>query len=338
MEKVRLCVAGVGRAGMVHAKNVVYRLQNAELVALVDTDQEALEKSGGELGIKNLYIDYKEALNRDDADAVIIVTPTFTHAEIACYAAQNKKHIMLEKPMALTPDECDRINTAAKKNAVKLQIGFMRRFDVAFTRAKEIIDSGEMGRVMIIKSTGRGPGLPPAWAYDLSRSNGMLAEVNSHDFDSIRWLGGSDYEKVYAQAENFKCEDLREDYPSFYDNAVVNVRLKNGTLGSIDGTCPAGYGYDARVEILCEKGLIQIGDLEEPGFSQVKADGTTVGSAFKSWRDRFKDAYLAEMEHFVTAILNDNEPCVTGWDGKKAVEAVIAANKSIQTEMPVELD
>lgn len=68
--------------------------------------------------------------------------------------------------------------------------------------------------------------------------------------------------------------------------------LPNGTLGSIDGTCPAGYGYDARVEILCEKGLIQIGDVKEPGFSQVRADGTTVGSAFKSWRDRFKDAYL----------------------------------------------
>jgi myo-inositol 2-dehydrogenase/D-chiro-inositol 1-dehydrogenase/scyllo-inositol 2-dehydrogenase (NAD+) len=338
MEKVRICLVGAGRAGMVHAKNVVHYIQSAVLVALVDTNQKALEESGRELGMKNLYTDYREALTRDDVEAVIIVTPTFTHAEIACYAAQNKKHIMLEKPMALSPGECDRINDATKNNAVKLQIGFMRRFDMAFTKAKAIIDTGEMGRVMIIKSTGRGPGLPPPWAYDLSRSNGMLAEVNSHDFDSIRWLVGSDYERVYAQAENFKCQGLRKEYPNFYDNAVVNVRLKNGSLGFVDGTCPAGYGYDARVEILCEKGLIQIGDFKEPGFTWVKGDGTTVHSAFRSWRDRFKDAYLAEMEHFVRAILNDSEPCVTGEDGKKAVEVVIAANKSIQTGIPIQLD
>jgi myo-inositol 2-dehydrogenase/D-chiro-inositol 1-dehydrogenase/scyllo-inositol 2-dehydrogenase (NAD+) len=337
MEKVRICLVGAGRAGMVHAKNVVHRISHAKLVALVDNNQDALERSGKELGIEDLYGDYKEALGRDDVDAAIIVTPTFTHQEIACFAALNKKHVFLEKPMALTKEECSNINKATKKNAVKLQIGFMRRFDMAFTKAKAIIDTGEMGRVMIIKSTGRGPGLPPPWANDISRSNGMLAEVNSHDFDSIRWLVGSEYERVFAQAGNFKCEELREDYPDFYDNAVVNVRFKNGTLGLVDGTCPVGYGYDARVEILCEKGMLHIGDFKEPGFTWVNTDGTTVESAFRSWRDRFKDAYLAEMEHFVGAIIDQSEPCVTGEDGKKVVEVVIAANRSIQTGQPIEL-
>jgi myo-inositol 2-dehydrogenase/D-chiro-inositol 1-dehydrogenase/scyllo-inositol 2-dehydrogenase (NAD+) len=322
---------------MVHAKNVVHYIRSAVLVALVDTNQKALEESGRELGMKNLYTDYREALTRDDVEAVIIVTPTFTHAEIACYAAQLGKHIVLEKPMAISVDECAAINAAVKKNDVKLQLGFMRRFDPDFIQAKEKIISGEMGRVMIIRSTGRGPGLPPPWAYDLSRSNGMLAEVNSHDFDSIRWLVESDYEEVYAQAANFKCQNLRKNYSDFYDNAVVVVRLKNGTLGTVDGTCPAGYGYDARVEILCENGVIQIGNLKESGFMQVKGDGTALGSAFRSWRDRFEKAYLAEMEHFVRAVLNDSQPAVTGEDGMKAVEVVVAANKSILTGQPVKL-
>ena len=337
MDRVRFCLVGAGRAGMVHAINVTRRIKNTELVALADVSEAALKESGEALGVKDRYTDYREALNRRDVDAAIIVTPTFTHAEIACYAAQQGKHIMLEKPMAITVDECAAINSAAKKNKVKLQLGFMRRFDPAFIQAKKTIDSGEMGRVMIIKSTGRGPGLPPPWSYDLSRSNGMLAEVNSHDFDSIRWLVGSDYQLVYAQGENFKCQNLKKDYPDFYDNAVVNVRFKNGTMGLVDGTCPAGYGYDARVEILCENGVIQMGEIREAGFTLVRKDGTAIGSAVRSWRDRFKEAYLAEMEHFVQAVLKDSPPAVTGEDGMKAVEVVVAANKSIQSGQPVRL-
>jgi len=337
MDRLRFCLVGTGRAGMVHGINVTRRIKNSDLVALVDSNERALNEGGQILDVRDRYTNYREALGRDDIDAVIIVTPTFTHAEIACYAAQQAKHILLEKPMAITVDECLAINAAVKNNNVKLQLGFMRRFDQAFIRAKSTIDSGELGRVMIVKSTGRGPGLPPRWAYDLSQSNGMLAEVNSHDFDSVRWLAGSDYEQVYAQAESFKCEELKKDYPDFYDNAVVNIRLKNGTLGLIDGTCPAAYGYDARMEILCENGLILIGDFKESGITRVKKDGTTLGSAFRSWRDRFKDAYLAEMEHFVEAVRNDHLPAVTGEDGMKALEAVLAANKSIQTGQPVRL-
>ena len=322
---------------MVHGTNVSRRLKNAELMALVDSNEKALKDSGEVLGVRHLYTDYREALARPDIDAAIIVTPTFTHAEIATCAAQHGKHIMLEKPMAITLDECAAINGAVEKHQVKLQLGFMRRFDPAFLQAKEHLTSGEMGHVMMIRSTGRGPGLPPLWAYDISRSNGMLAEVNSHDFDSIRWLVDSEYEVVYAQAGNFKCESLRKDYPDFYDTAVVSVRLRNGILGTVDGACPADYGYDARVEILCENGVIRIGDLEESGFTWVKKDGTAVGSAYKSWRDRFEKAYVAELEHFVQAVLNDDQPAVTGVDGMKAVEVVIAANKSILTGQPVKL-
>ena len=270
-------------------------------------------------------------------DAVVIVTPTFLHCEIACAAAAHGKHIFLEKPMAVTVAECLEINAAVARAGVRLQIGFMRRFDPGFLRAKEILDSGQMGRVMKIKSTGRGPGLPSAWMYDLKKSNGIVAEVNSHDMDSLRWFTGSEPVRVYAEAANFKCPDARDTHPDFYDNILATFRLEDGTLAEVDGTCPCHYGYDARVEILCEQGLVLVGHIAEQAATKVMVDGTVVGRAVRSWRNLFKDAYLAEMEHFLRSIERGEETEATGQDGLKAVEMVVATNASLCTGRPVEM-
>lgn len=334
---LRFCLIGAGRAGLVHAVNITQRIKGAKLAAICDASPEALARTGEQLGVERRYTDYREAVSQPDIDAVVIVTPTFLHAEIACAAAARGKHIFLEKPMAITVAECEAINAAVAKAGVKLQLGFMRRFDGSFLRAKEVLDSGEMGRVVIIKSTGRGPGLPSPWMYDIVKSNGILAEVNSHDFDTIHWLVGDDIRRVYAEAGNFKCPDAKAEYPRFYDNAVVNLRFNGGTIGVVNGTCPAHYGYDARVEVLCEKGLLRIGHVEETGFTQVTVDGNVKESSVKSWRTLFKDAYLAEMEHFIACVRTDTPPRVSGMDGLKVVRAVIASNQSLLTGMPVEL-
>ena len=146
-----------------------------------------------------------------------------------------------------------------------LQLGFMRRFDPEFAAAAERIQAGEIGRPMMIKSLTHGPGLPPAWARDLSTSNGMLAEVNSHDWDCVRWLMGANLERVYTEVANFKGAAQGVDTPHFYDNALVNIRFESGGLGSISGICPCDYGYDARVEIIGERGIMQIGEHAGPG-------------------------------------------------------------------------
>ena len=337
MSRTRICLIGTGRAGLLHARNLQASIPDAELVALCDANRETLEAAGRELGVVTLLTDYREAVQRQELDAVVIVTPTFLHRDIACAAAASGKHIFLEKPMALTVEECRQINAAVAQAGVKLQIGFMRRFDESFLEAKEILDSGELGRIMIIKSTGRGPGGPGPWMYDLTRSNGIIAEVNSHDIDSLHWFTGSDLRRVYAESDNFKTPDARRDYPDFYDNFVANFRFADGTLGVIDGTCPAHYGYDARVEILCAGGVLFIGSVTRTGATKVTLDGTVAGRAVKSWRNLFKDAYLAEMRHFVECLIQDRTPRVTGDDGLKAVAAVVAANESMRTGQPVEL-
>jgi len=331
------CVIGAGRAGLIHARNLANRIRSAALVALCDADAIHLQKAGEELGVSTLLSDYRAVMVRDDIDAVVIVTPTFLHCEIACLAAEHGKHVFLEKPMAVTAAECRRINAAVQQAGVKLQIGFMRRFNESFQRAKEAVASGEMGRVMLIKSTGRGPGGPGAWMYDLRKSNGIVAEVNSHDLDTLRWLTGQESVRVYAQGRNFKCPEAREAWPDFYDNVVAQFAFREETMGVLDGACPAHYGYDARVEVLCENGLLLIGAVEEPGFTKVTLDGQVTGQAVKSWRTLFKDAYLAEMEHFVECVREGKTPRVTGEDGQRAVEAVVAVNESIGTGQPAQI-
>ncbi|MFV2066938.1 MAG: Gfo/Idh/MocA family oxidoreductase [Pirellulales bacterium] len=338
MKQLQFALIGAGRAGLVHARNLKTRALRAELAILCDANRDGLEAESRSLGIETVTSDYRDSIQRDEIDAVIIATPTFLHCEIACAAAGAGKHIFLEKPMALTVNECRRINAAVETANVKLQIGFMRRFDERFMRAKEMIDSGELGRVMMIKSTGRGPGGPGPWMYDLARSNGIIAEVNSHDIDSLSWFAGSPLRRVYSESHNFKCPDAKQQYPDFYDNFIANFRFQNDTLGVIDGTCPAHYGYDARVEVLCEKGVVFVGNTAEQGVTKVTLDGTVASRAFKSWRNLFQEAYVAELRHFVDCLMEDKRPPVTGQDGLRAVAAVVAANESMQTGQPVRIE
>ncbi len=336
MEKVRICIIGAGRAGMVNARNFQFEVEKADVVAIVDPNSENAREAAQEFGI-NSYRSFKEAIHKEQFEAVCIGAPTFAHASLVIEAANAGKHIYTEKPLTITMEDAETMEKAVRDNNVKFQIGFMRRFDKNFLRAKKLIEEGAIGRPILIKSVGRGPGLPPEWYADLKKSNGLLAEVNSHDFDSMCWLIGSEFTEVFAIANNFKCPQYVERYPDFYDTAVVTVKFKNGALGMVDGCCPATYGYDARVEILGTEGMLQIGSKEASSVLVWNKDCQLVGDGSKSWRNLFKEAYIAEARHFVDCVLNDKEPLVGIIDGKKAVEIVIAANKSVKTRKPVRL-
>ncbi|KPJ87774.1 MAG: hypothetical protein AMS17_07545 [Spirochaetes bacterium DG_61] len=337
MERLRFCLIGAGRAGMVHAKNIVFNVKGAELTAIIDMNEQQLRERGEELGVKSLFTNIDDALSKDLFDAVVIGAPIFTHHGYTIKCANAKKHIFCEKPMAVTAEEAKAMIDAAEQNNVKLQIAFMRRFDSLFQNAKDIIDSGALGEPIIIKSLARGPGLPSPWYYDVRKSNGLLAEILSHDFDSTRWFSGSEYRRVFAEAVNRKTPDIKKQYPDFYDNVVCTVRMQNEVIGTFDATCPADYGFDIRGEVVLSKGLIIIGELKEEAILTCDLKGAVQGNAFKSWRTRFRDAYIKEINSFIDAVLNDKSPLVTGKDGLAAVEVVVAANKSVKTGLPVEL-
>jgi myo-inositol 2-dehydrogenase/D-chiro-inositol 1-dehydrogenase/scyllo-inositol 2-dehydrogenase (NAD+) len=335
---IRVCLVGAGRAGQVHAESLVQHVPQGQLVALVDQNAPALEKAGERFGIEARFSSVEEAAAHIAFDAVVITTPTFTHREIAKAAAALGKHILCEKPMALSLEECDEMIAAADQNGVILQIGFMRRFDPDFEAAAARIEAGEIGRPMVIKSLTHGPGLPPAWARDLPTSNGMLAEVNSHDWDTVRWLAYSNPERVYTEVSNFKGEKHGVDTPHFYDTALVNVRFESGTLASISGICPCDYGYDARVEIVGEKGLLQIGDFRGQAIVVcTNRDHGLVTPIYRTWPERFGSAYVREMKHFLECVRSGSKPRVSGQDGRWAVASVLAATTSFLEERSVRL-
>lgn len=337
MEKVRICLIGTGRAGMIHARNMKHHVDRAEMIAVSDVVEESAKKAAEELGVHKIYLDYHEALQDPEVDAVVIASPTRYHCEIAVEAARAGKNIFCEKPMAMNVQECDLMIEAAKKYGVKLQIGFMRRFDQAFRKAKQMIDDGVIGEVVSIKSKTRGPSTPKEWMYDIRKSNGPLAEVNSHDIDTVRWLSGSEVKKLYAVAGNYRCLDAKEKWPDFYDTVLMNVSMENGTIGNIDGAQGVKYGYDAGVEVLGTNGCIRVGELRDHKVELYMSNGKTSGDIVDSWRSLYHEAYIEEDKSFVECILKDTEPVVQGKDGKMAVAIVLAGNESIRTGEIVEV-
>jgi predicted dehydrogenase len=335
-QPMRVCLIGAGRVAQVHANTLLNHAPGAVLVAVVDPVQDALQRTAAQFNIPHSFGTLEDALNGAVFDAVVITTPTFTHVALALQAAAAGKHVFLEKPMALNLAECDAIIQAACQNGVLLQLGFMRRFDPDFTAAFERIQAGEIGQPMLIKSLTHGPGLPPPWARDLKTSNGNLAEVNSHDWDCMRWLAGGNYQRVYAETANFKGRERGVSTENFYDTALVSVRFENDCLGSLSSVCPCDYGYDARVEIVGEKGILQIGELRGQAVVVcTNRDQGLITPIFRTWPQRFAWAYIHEMNHFIQCIQTGTQPKASGEDGRWAVAGVLAATRSFLEARPV---
>jgi myo-inositol 2-dehydrogenase/D-chiro-inositol 1-dehydrogenase/scyllo-inositol 2-dehydrogenase (NAD+) len=336
---IRVALIGAGRAGMIHAVNFRKHVPGAALVCVVDPSDEARETARKELELEKAYADYREALADSAVDAVVVVVPTSLHRDIVVDAAAAGKHILCEKPMAMTGRECADMIEAADAGGVKLQLGFMRRFDAGFRRAKESVLSGAIGDVVMVRSNTRGPSAPRPWMYDIGKSNGPLAEVCSHDIDTLRWFTESEFKTVYAAGGNFRCPEARADWPDFYDNVIVSATFENGMQGVMDGAQGVGYAYDARTEILGTKGCVFIGRLQDESVVTCTSDSNTGAYPLvRSWRQLFEPAYLAEDIAFAACIRDGSEPEVTGRDGLMAVKVVNAGNRSIREKRVVELE
>lgn len=334
---VKVCLIGAGRAGMIHGHNFVGRVPGGTMTAVCDPAGDAAKKAAEELGIAVYYKDYKQVMENPDIDAVIIACPTKYHKEIAVAAAQAGKHIFCEKPMAMNETECDEMIAAAEKYHVKLQIGFMRRFDESFQEAKKLIEAGEIGEVVSVKSHTRGPSKPKEWMYDISISNGPLGEVCSHDIDTVRWFTESEISSLYAVGGNYRNKEIAGKYPDFYDNVIMSVEFDNGMQGIVEGAQYVQYGYDARVEILGTEGIISLGDIHEKKIMTCTKHHDVKRPTMHSWTYLFKDAYAAEDTSFIEAIQNDTQVKATGYDGKMAVRIVRLGNESLKNKKIIKL-
>ena len=331
-------IIGSGRAGMIHARNFARLVPGAGVVAVADAVEETRRDAASELGAVKAYADYRDLLGETSVRGVVIAAPTAMHRDIAVAAAEAGKHIFCEKPMAMNVAECDEMIAAAAQAGVVLQIGFMRRFDGSFRMAHERVLAGEIGEVVLVKSCTHGPTYPKPWMFDLAQSNGPLAEVCSHDIDTLRWFTGSDFTEVYAIAGNYRTPMAAEAFPDFYDQVLLSARFANGAQGSITGAQGVQYAYDSRVEILGTHGLISIGSLKAGHTVICTRDKELRQPSVVSWTHLYRDAYLAEAIEFITAIREGRPAAVTGSDGRAAVAVVNAGNRSIVQRGPIFLN
>jgi predicted dehydrogenase len=330
-------VVGAGRAGLVHARNLAAGVRGGRLIALADPDPAALAAAAAELSCERTFADPLTAVGDDSVDAVVVASPTFTHASVATAALEAGKHVLCEKPLASTLEQAAGIAKAAVEAEGAFLMGFMRRFDMSFVEVAECVARGDVGQPILVRSTGRGPGLPPEWALDPEVSGGLVAEVNSHDLDTVRWLSGQELETVYAVGRAAKRPDLAERYPGFVDVLAATFELSDGALAQIDGACPADYGYDARVEVYGTEGVVVAGDLRRGSTLVVRSDGVRA-EPVRSWRALFAEAYRAEDAHLVAVARGDEEPRTSVEDGIRALEAVFAVNRSLAERAPVALE
>jgi inositol 2-dehydrogenase len=325
-------LVGAGRMGQVFAHHLAVGIPGARFVAIADTDAENVRKAGAQFGVKDGYTDANALLAREDIDAVLIVTPTSTHAALVQDAAKAGKHIFCEKPLALMLKECDAAIAAAETAQVKLQVGFMRHFDPAYTAAKEKIDAGVIGAPVLFKSIGRDPRRTSLEFARRDKSGGMIADMGIHDFDLARWLMGSEVTQVYSEGGCLVYPELQE--VNDIDNALVSLKFANGAVGNVDLSRNSVYGYDIRTEVLGARGSLQIGGLQQTPLWVLTPDGVT-HDTIPYFMERFGVAYAAEIRDFVACIAENRSPQVTGRDARAATAIAIAATRSLDEGRPV---
>ena len=331
--RVNIGVIGAGRIGRVHAEHLAHRIPEAQVVAIADVVLSAAQQCAAELHIPFVSANHRDVLNHPDVEAVVICSSTDTHAQFIEEAAQAGKHIFCEKPIDFDLRKIDRALDAVARAGVKLQIGFNRRFDPSFKRARDMVAEGKIGQPHIVRITSRDPA-PPPLEY-IKVSGGIFLDMTIHDFDMARYLIGSEVEEVYAAGG--VLVDPRIGEAGDIDTALVTLHYANGALGCIDNSRRAVYGYDQRIEVFGSAGGIVV--TNHTPHNAIYSDANGVHSALPLYffMERYTEAFIAEMKEFVRCILEDRPPAVTGIDGRIPVVMGLAAWKSYREKRPVKL-
>lgn len=330
---LQIGLIGAGRIGQVHASTIAYRISNAQLAAVTDPIPSAAQAVAAKFRVPTIAANYQAIMDDPHIDAILICTPTDTHAEIMKAAARAGKHIFCEKPVALNLSATDDALEVVEHSGVKFQIGFNRRFDANYARVRRAIVNGEIGTPQILHIISRDPAPPPI-AY-VKTSGGIFLDMTIHDWDMARFLSGSEIDEVYVQGGVMVDPAIGE--AGDIDTHVTLLRFANGMIGTIDNSRQAVYGYDQRVEVLGSKGAIHI-ENNYPNSSVVSgADAVRRDLPLNFFMERYMDAYAAEIAAFVDAVINDKPTLVNGHDGRMALMVGLAAQKSYREGRPVKV-
>ena len=333
MRKLNIGIVGAGRIGKVHAASITYHIPQAQIVRVSDVFEPSAKALAETYGVPAYSTDYMEIINDPEIDAVLVCSPTPTHADISIAAMKAGKHVFCEKPVDLTIGKIKKTAEVAKETGRKLQIGFNRRFDHNHGKVQQMAANGTLGNVELIKITSRDPE-PPSPEYAAS-SGGLYIDMMIHDFDMAMFLAGCDVTEVYAMGTSLV--DPRIGEAGDVDTAIVTLTFENGALGVIDNSRRAAYGYDQRVEVF---GSLGMAAGENDGDSTVKvstAAGVVSDKPQYFFLERYMASFVEEMRQFIAAINEDKEVPVGIHAGLMSVVLAKAAKKSLDEHRPVKI-
>jgi myo-inositol 2-dehydrogenase/D-chiro-inositol 1-dehydrogenase len=330
---IRVAVLGAGRIGQIHASNVAAN-PLAKLVAIADPFPAA-----GKALADKLKCDYSaspdEVIARDDVDAVVIGTPSDTHAELMLKAARAGKAVLCEKPVDNDLAKAD--EAIAELNALKAKVmmAFNRRFDPSNVELRRAMDAGDIGDVRQVIITSRDPGLPPK-DY-VAHSGGIFRDMVIHDFDMARFLLGEEPVEIYAKASRLVDAKMMEEFDD-YDSVMVVMQTASGKQCHINCCREANYGYDQRFEILGSNGMLQNDNLRPSTVRRFNANETEARQPLLNFfLQRYTDAYRDELGAFLQALTDGTALPTSPHDGRQALRLAEAAIESVKTGRPVSI-
>jgi myo-inositol 2-dehydrogenase/D-chiro-inositol 1-dehydrogenase len=316
---IRLGLIGAGRMGSFHGLTAARHIPGACLAAIADPTPGQAARLAAELGVQRVYTDPQQLLDDPEIDGVLIAAPARSHAELVISAARAGKGVFCEKPMAITLDEADRAIAAAADARVTLQVGFNRRFAKSFRTAHLDVVAGRIGTPQLLRSLNN-PAASPQWV--------IFLETLIHDFDTLRYLNpGAEAVEVFVMADALIAPDFKDK--GFLDTAVVTIRFDNGAIATAEANFQAVYGYDVRGEVFGSAGMLTMGGVNESDLVRYLANGIQADTQ-RLDTDLLRDAYVAELNHFVDCLRTGEKPLASGEDARAALAIARACIESFQ--------
>lgn len=323
---MKVAVLGCGGMGSVHA-HIYDKLESVQLTGLCDENREradALSRSTGAPAFNS----FQQMLEEVEFDAVSIALPSYLHKEYTLQAAKARKHIICEKPIALTLEDAEEMIAACEDNGVRLFIGHVVRFFPDYVNMKEALDNGKLGRPGVAHASRIG-GHPGSWFSDETKSGGVIVDLMIHDLDFLRSCFG-EVSTVYAL--NTKKEGL--------DYALATLQFQNGAVANVESNWGYPGPFHTKAEIAGNKGIIRANSLRSSSLQLVKQGekGSSSASTVIPESPAYRSPYELQLEHFITCIKKGSEPIVTVNDAYKALELALAAVSSARTGKVVTIE
>ncbi len=322
---------GAGRIGQViHSVNI-FNHPKTHLYSIVDPFVENARKVADKYDCKIQTVE--EAMADPDIHAVLIASATDTHADLIELAAKAGKAIFCEKPVHLNMERVKQCLATVEKSNVPLFIGFNRRYDPQFKQVKDRLNAGEIGKPESLLIISRDPAPPPVEYIKVS--GGLFRDMTIHDFDMARFIMGEEPSSIYACGSTIVDENIGK--AGDIDTAFVVMRFPSGAMATISNSRRSGYGYDQRIELHGEKGVLTAKNILENTVELWSDTGCCYAKPEFFFLQRYQAAYQAEWEHFVDVLEGKSTPAVTGYDGQQALYLADMAIESLKSGKEIQL-